>query len=221
MDLRGSRATLAAADDPGYTRRMRLLGTLTSPYVRRVRVIGLELGVPLEFVDTTTPEGRATLTRLSPLQKVPVLEVGGVGVMDSHAIIDLLLAQHGHGALRPPHAASQICEGNMHHAADGALDAGVRLFYCKRDGVDIESLPFMRSERDRIDRALAWLDQQVRGPWCTPDEGFGLPELALVTTLEWMRFRSIADLAPHANLLAFLAAHAERPSLLATRAPGA
>jgi len=200
---------------------MRLLGTLTSPYVRRIRAIGLELELALEFVDTTTPDGRAALTRLSPLQKVPVLEVGDVGVLDSHAITDLLLSQHGHGALRPPHAATQISEGNTIHAADGALDAGIRLFYCTRDGVDIEALPFMRNERDRIGRTLAWLDQHVRGPWCTPDDGFGLAELALVTTLEWMRFRNIASLEPHHNLLAFLAAHAERPALLATRAPGA
>lgn len=199
---------------------MRLFGTLTSPYVRRVRVIGHELGLTLEFVDTTTPEGKATLTRLSPLQKIPVLEVGGVGVLDSHAITDLLLSQHGHGPLRAPHAATQISEGNMSHAADGALDSGIRLFYCKRDGVDIEALPFMRAERDRVGRTLAWLDQQVRGPWCTPHDGFGLAELALVTTLEWMRFRNIASLEPHPNLLAFLAAHAERPALLATRAPG-
>lgn len=200
---------------------MRLLGTLTSPYVRRIRAIGLELELALEFVDTTTPDGRAALTRLSPLQKVPVLEVGDVGVFDSHAITDLLLSQHGHGALRPPHAATQISEGNAIHAADGALDAGIRLFYCARDGVDIEALPFMRNERDRIGRTLAWLDQHVRGPWCTPDDGFGLAELALVTTLEWMRFRNMASLEPHPNLLAFLAAHAERPSLRATRAPGA
>lgn len=218
---RGPRAGLAGAPEPGYTRRMRLLGTLTSPYVRRIRVLGLELGLPLEFVDTTTPEGRAVLTHLSPLHKVPVLEVGGVGVLDSHAITDLLLSQHGHGALRAPRAATQIAEGNMLHAADGALDAGIRLFYCKRDGVDVDALPFMRTERERIARTLTWLDGQVRGSWCTPDDGFGLAELALVTTLEWMRFRSIASLEPHHNLLAFVAAHAERPALLATRAPGA
>lgn len=200
---------------------MRLLGTLTSPFVRRVRVLGLELGLGLEFVDTTGPEGRAALERLSPLRKVPVLEVGGVGVFDSHAIIDLLLSQHGHGELRAPHAATQIAEGNAMYAADGALDSGIRLFYCKRDGVDPEALPFMRSERERLGRALAWLDQHVRGPWCTPDDGFGLAELALVTTLEWLRFRSIASLEPHAHLLALLAVHAGRPSLLATRPPGA
>lgn len=199
---------------------MRLHGTVTSPFVRRVRVVGLELGRTLEFVDTTTPAGRSSLERLSPLAKIPVLEVGGVGVLDSHAIVDLLLAQHGHGGLRPPRPATQICEGNMVVAVDGALESAIRLFYFRRDGVDVDAIPYMRTERDRVGRTLAWLDQQVRGPWCTPEAGFGLAELALVTCLEWMQFRAAAPLEPYPALLAFLAAHTERPSLVATRPTG-
>lgn len=198
---------------------MRLHGTLTSPYVRRVRVVGLELGLALELVDITTPDGRASLERLTPLRKYPVLEVGGVGVLDSHAITDLLISQHGRGGLRPLRPAAQVVEGNMIHAIDGALDSAIRMFYFRRDGVDFEPIPHMRSERDRVGRTLAWLDAQVRGPWCTADDGFGLAEVALVTTLEWFRLRAIVPLEPYPNLLALMAAHAERPSLVATRAP--
>lgn len=200
---------------------MRLHGTLTSPYVRRVRVVGHELGLALELVDTTTPDGRSSLERLSPLRKVPVLEVGGVGVLDSHAIIDLLLAQHGHGGLRRLRPAAQVVEGNMIYAIDGALDSAIRMFYFRRDGVDFEPIPHMRNEHDRVGRTLAWLDAQVRGPWCTADDGFGVAELALVTTLEWFRLRAIVPLEPYPKLLALMAAHAERPSLVATRPPGA
>ena len=138
---------------------MRLHGTVTSPFVRRVRVLGIELGLRLEWVDTTTPEGQASLQRLSPLRKVPVLEVGGVGVLDSHAICDLLLAQAGKQAeFRRPRAVTQIAEGNTIHAIDGALEAAIRLFYLRRDGVDSEAIPYMRIERERVGRALAWLD---------------------------------------------------------------
>ncbi len=206
-------------EPPRYTGGMRLYGTRTSPFVRRVRVLALELGVNLELVDTTTPEGQAGLARLTPLLKVPVLEVGGVGVLDSHAISELLLAQHGHGALRPPRPTNQIHEGNIIHAVDGALESAIRLFYFRRDGVDAEPIPYMRSERERVGRTLAWLDGQVRGPWCTHEDGFGLAELAVITTLEWLQFRAAAPLDPYKNLLALAAAHAERPALVATRPP--
>jgi glutathione S-transferase len=198
---------------------MRLLGTLTSPFVRRVRAIALELGRELEFVDTTTPAGQAALQRLSPLQKVPVLEVGGVGVLDSHAISALLLAQFGPGPLRPPRPTNEIAEGNVMHAIDGALEAAIRLFYFRRDDIDATVIPYMVKERERVDRTLTWLDGQVRGPWCTHEDGFGLAELAVVTALEWMQFRAAASLDAHHNLLALAAAHAERPSLAATRPP--
>lgn len=197
---------------------MRLHGTFTSPFVRRVRVVGRELGHALEWVDTSTPEGQASLQRLSPLRKVPVLEVGGVGVLDSHAICDLLLAQAGGcGELRRPRAATQIAEGNVINAIDGALESAIRGFYFRRDGVDSEAIPYMRGERERVVRTLAWLDGQVRGAWCTADDGFGLAELAMVTTLEWMQFRAVARLEGYANLLALMAAHAQRPSLVETR----
>ncbi len=201
---------------------MRLHGTVTSPFVRRVRVVAQELGLSLEWVDTTTPEGQASLQRLSPLRKVPVLEVDGVGVLDSHAICDLLLAREAGeaGDFRRPRAATQIAEGNVIHAIDGAAEAAIRLFYFRRDGVDSEVIPYMRLERERVERALAWLDERVRGPWCTEVDGFGLAELAVVTAVEWMQFRAVAAMEPYPRLLALVAAHAERPSLRGTRPPG-
>ena len=199
---------------------MRLYGTLTSPFVRRVRVVARELGIELEFVDTTTPEGQAGLARLTPLRKIPVLEVDGEGVLDSHTISALLLERHGPGDLRLPRASTRWAEDSLIHAIDGALESAIRLFYfIKRDKVDIEPIPYMRTERERVDRTLAWLEGQVRGPWCTAVDGFGLAEIALVTTLEWVQFRAMADLTAYPKLIAFVAHHTGRPSLLSTRPP--
>ncbi len=198
---------------------MRLYGTLTSPFVRRVAVVARELGLDLEFVATTTPDAQAALARLTPLHKVPVLERDGAVVFDSHAISELLLSEHGPGELRPARASTQIAEGNTIHAIDGALESAIRLFYFRRDQVDIEAIPYMKTERERVVRTLAWLEGQVRGPWCTAEDGFGLAELALVTTLEWMQFRAIAPLDAYPRLLALAAHHAQRPSLVSTRPP--
>ncbi len=198
---------------------MRLHGTLTSPFVRRVRVVATELGQTLTLIDTSTAAGQASLAACSPLAKVPVLEIGGVPVLDSHAIIDLLLNQHGHGGLRPRRPHTLIQDSNMIHIVDGALEAAIRVFYCQRDGVDFATVPYLQRERDRVTRSLAWLDAHVRGAFCTREDGFGIAELAVVTTFEWMQFRQAADLSPYANLQALVAAHTDRPSLVATRPP--
>lgn len=200
---------------------MRLIGTYTSPFVRRVRVVALELGLELEMIDAKTPEGEAAWHRATPLRKVPVLERFDEVVLDSHAIVDLLLAEHGPGPLRPWRPSNRVVEGNMVHVVDGALEAAIRGFYVRRDGGDPAQIPYMRVEAVRVERTLTWLDGQVHGHWCTPEPGFGLAELALVTALEWMQVRGGVELAAYRNLVAFAAAHAGRPSLASTRPPPA
>ena len=198
---------------------MRLIGTYTSPFVRRVRVVALELGLDLEMIDAKTPEGEAAWHRATPLRKVPVLERFDEVVLDSHAIVDLLLAEHGPGPLRPWRPSNRVVEGNMVHAVDGALEAAIRLFYVRRDGDEPAQIRYMRVEAERVERTLTWLDGQVRGSWCTPEPGFGLAELALTTALEWMQVRGGVELAAYANLVALATAHAGRPSLASTRPP--
>ena len=88
--LRGPRAGLAGAHDPGYTRHMRLLGTLTSPYVRRVRIIGQELGLHLEYVDITTPDGRAALAQ----QIAGITSAGSTNMEEGLAVGFQLASSH-------------------------------------------------------------------------------------------------------------------------------
>ena len=117
---------------------MKLYGTNTSPYVRRVRVLALELGVDTEMVDTFSEAGQATLRAVSPIFKVPTAEIGGRVVWDSAAITAQLLETHGHGDVRP--AKDAVRESNIRNAIDGALDAAINVFYLERDGVDVKSV---------------------------------------------------------------------------------
>ncbi len=74
---------------------MKIYGTTTSPFVRRVRVVAQELGEPIERVDTATEAGMAELRGVSPIRKVPVAIVDGAPVFDSRAITRALVARHG------------------------------------------------------------------------------------------------------------------------------
>ena len=78
---------------------IQLLGSRTSPFVRRVRVVAHELGVAIEFLDSTTEAGQALVRDWSPIRKIPVARFGDEVVLDSHTIISRLLAEHG-GPLR-------------------------------------------------------------------------------------------------------------------------
>ena len=80
---------------------VKLFGTLTSPYVRRVRIVAQELGLEVERIDTVSDEGQAALREVTPIWKVPTAVVGDQPLFDSAVITQHLLRHHGPGPLRP------------------------------------------------------------------------------------------------------------------------
>src|SRR5689334_20579236 len=126
---------------------MKVYGTPTSPYVRRVRVVALELAVPLDLVDTRGPEGQAALRKVSPTWKVPVLvRDGREPLYDSHVIARALVRDHGPGALRVP--ADPDAEANLVTVAESALDALTNAYQLELGG-DVSALPYVAKQKDR------------------------------------------------------------------------
>src|SRR5690606_5704652 len=83
--------TSTAPSVPCTLARMKLYGTTTSPFVRRVRVVAAEVGEPVERIDTAPEAGQAALREVSPIRKVPVAVIDGRTLFDSHTIIDWLV----------------------------------------------------------------------------------------------------------------------------------
>lgn len=195
---------------------MKLFGTVTSPFVRRVRIVAHELAMQVELIDTSTPDGQAELRRVTPIWKVPAALISDRVVFDSRAIIDLLLDERGVHPLRRTTEATRITELNMHNAIDGGLESAIRVFYVRRDGHDIAPIPYLAKERDRVRSTMSWIESQLRGSYCTEEAGFGLSEIALVTAIGWMRFRQAYPVDDHPQLAAFYDAWASRPSVQET-----
>lgn len=194
---------------------MILFGSPTSPFVRRVRVYCLELGVPFEPINVLEDAGQARLRQTTPLWKVPtVVYDGGEIQWDSSSILETLVARHGLGPFRP--TTDAVRESNLHHAVTGALESAINVFYLKRDGIDTSSIPYMVKQDQRVDAALAWVAEELHGESLSPKGGFGLLELTLYATLDWMDFRKVRPVRDNAAFDRFLDAHAERPSLVAT-----
>ena len=69
---------------------MKLIGSLTSPYVRKVRVVMAEKKLDYQF-ELEDVWGRDNILAANPLGKVPVLVLeGGEAVFDSRVIVDYL-----------------------------------------------------------------------------------------------------------------------------------
>jgi glutathione S-transferase len=196
---------------------MQLYGTVTSPYVRRVRIVAALLGVDVTRVDTAGAEGLAALAAVSPIGKVPTAVIDGQVVFDSRVIIAALLTRHGPGPLRVTSTERRIEGENLVNAIDEALGAGIRCFYMQRDGIATDGIPYMKKERARIDTILAWLEARLVDGGLGLGDGLGLEEIALVSALGWMSFRGVVDLAPYPGLRAFHACWDAHPVVAATR----
>lgn len=194
---------------------MKLYGTTTSPFVRRVRVVAAEVGVPVELVDTATPEGQARLRELTPIWKVPIAVVDGMQLFDSRVIIDWLVTTRGYGTLTPPR--DRWREHNLVNAIDAGLDSIIQLFYLRRDGVAIDGTPYAKRNLERMDAIVDWLTAELAAPGDTYIGEFGLAELSTICALDWMDFRQTYPTERAAGLAALRATWRDRPSLVATR----
>jgi glutathione S-transferase len=136
-------------------------------------------------------------------------------VLDSRVIIERLLAAHGPTVLRAP--VDALAEDNLITVVDAALEAAINARYLVADGADPARVAYLEKQRARVASAMAWLEPRVDGPWLSAVPAMGRAELALFTALDWMVFRDAYPVAAHPRLAGFRAAHAERPSMVATR----
>lgn len=199
-----------------------LYGSNTSPFVRRVRVVALELGFRISLVDTAQADGQNQLRALTPIWKVPTAKIDtGSGprlVFDSGAISSYLMAVAGPGALAlwDP---NDVAQRNRMSVVDGALESLVQVFYLKRERLGDDSTPFVKKQLERTASACRWLESQVQAGSLSGCDRPHLVDIALATTVEWMSFRDVYPIEQHPALVACHQALAKRPSFEQTR-PG-
>ena len=181
---------------------MKLLGTTTSPYTRKARIVLLASGLPHELLDTRTDAGSAALTQSAPLGKVPVLvgagERGELVLPDSSLIVSWLW-----GVAAPALEAAgwnldprNVADRALQVVAEGALDAAINHRYLRLDGFD--DTGYIAKQRHRVERVLTWLDGRI--PFQRP---LGGAALSLGCALDWIVFRSVIDLGRWRGLTAF------------------
>ena len=130
---------------------MKLIGSLASPYVRKVRVVMSEKKLDYEFVLEDVWSADTTIFQSNPLGKVPCLVMeGGEAVFDSRVIVEYLDALSPVGKLIPPSGRERAEVKTWEALADGALDACV-----------LARLEATWSGRKEGERSQAWIDRQM------------------------------------------------------------
>jgi glutathione S-transferase len=129
---------------------MKLIGSLTSPYVRKVRVVMAEKKLDFELVLEDVWDSDAIL-KSNPLGKVPCLVMeGGEAVFDSRVIVEYLDTLSPVGKLIPPSGRERVEVRTWEALADGLLDASI-----------LARLEATWTGRGKGERSQAWIDRQM------------------------------------------------------------
>lgn len=202
---------------------MKLIGSTTSPYVRKVRVVLAEKKLEYTFEPENPWAPQPELLKHNPLGKVPCLLLSkpNMALYDSRVIVEYLDTLSPVCRLIPANGRDRLEVKIWEALADGVLEAGV-----------LARLEQTWDGREPQQRSQAWVDRQlgkVRAgltemscmladkPFCTGIQ-FSLADVAVGCTLGWLayRFPEIAWSQQYPNLAELHDKLLQRPSFAET-----
>jgi glutathione S-transferase len=204
---------------------MKLIGSLTSPYVRKVRIVMAEkkLDYRLELEDVWSADTR--IAAANPLGKVPCLVMeGGEAVFDSRVIVEYVDTLSPVSRLIPASGRERAEVRTWEALADGLLDAAIaaRLEQTWPGRTDAQRSPAW------IDRHLAKIHAALKAmslglgdkAWCAGIH-FSLADIAVGVALGYLDFRfpQIDWREPYPNLARLYEKLAQRQSFIDTAPP--
>lgn len=202
---------------------MKLYGSLTSPFVRAVRIAAIELGIEKEVefapvVVRPTEPNRDFGASINPLRRIPALETDdGQIFIDSRVIVEFL-NKAAKGSIVPKGAPARIACFNLHAVFAGATEALVAAMY--ENAVRPEKLRWPDWRADQIDKAKAAFDW-AEANFDDMPEDFDLAAIALACLIGYafFRFPDIDWLANRPNIADFWANAQKRESVRRTAPP--
>lgn len=130
---------------------MKLIGSTSSPYVRKVRVVLAEKKLDCGFVTADVWAAQTTITESNPLGKVPCLIMeGSEAIYDSRVIVEYLDTLSPVGKLIPAVGRERAEVKTWEALADGVLDAAI-----------LARLEATWAGRTNAQRSPAWIERQL------------------------------------------------------------
>ena len=201
---------------------MKLLGTNTSPYVRKARLVLLEKDIPHTWLIDPPSEPGSQVARVNPLGRIPALILDNeTCVFDSPVIAEYADTLNDNPILIPRHdALARMRVKRWEALADGIMDSAIvvrneRVRPSKKQEpgvIDMHNLA--------VTRALAHAAEQLgQSEWCEGGS-ITLADLALVSALIYLDLRQPERdwRGAHPNLAAWFDRLSARPSVRTTLA---
>ena len=202
---------------------MKLIGSPTSPYVRKVRIVMAEKKLDYQMVLEDVWATNTTIHSFNPLGKVPCLVMeGGEAVFDSRVIVEYLDTLSPVGKLIPTQGRERAEVKTWEALADGLVDASIlaRLEASWAGRSDGErSQAWIGRQMSKIDVALKAMSTGLADkPFCSGIH-FSLSDVAVGCALAYLdlRFAQIDWRGAHPNLAKLQERLTQRSSFIDTQ----
>lgn len=199
-----------------------LIGSFTSPYVRKIRLLLFSLGTyKFESINYLEQKDGEYLKSINPINQIPILLDGETKIFDSRVIYNYLSKKHH---LKP----LTIEEENILSAIDAAMDTSINLFSLRRGGLDLNGADgnpnksqnaYIERQKERVPLILNWLTPWVKTLDPKNAAHWNFLTMSLYSYLYWGEFRNIVDLSTFPEYKHFLETFKNAPGVHETTPP--
>ena len=200
---------------------MKLVGSRTSPFVRKIRVLLAEKQIACDFVEENPWSPDSGVAKFNPLNKVPALVMDeGECLYDSPVIAEYLDSLPGVTFI--PAALNERVRVRRDEAlGDGIADAGIAIFLERKREAARQDPAWIARQGDKVSAGIAALAKSVAARPATGARRMTLGDIACGCALFWLEFR-LPEFRwrDDAALRAWAENLESRASFAATRPPG-
>ena len=204
---------------------MKLVGSHTSPYVRKVRVVMAEKKLDYEFVLENVWAEDSQIQKHNPLGKVPCLIMDDNGsLFDSRVIVEYLDTLSPVGRLIPQSGRDRAATKCWEAVADGLLDAAVAIVIeTVRRPEELRSQAWIERQYGKMHAALEHMNKSLGDQSFCMGINISLADIAVGCSLGYLDFRfpEFAWREQHPNLTRLYDKLMARPSFSTTLPPAA
>lgn len=189
---------------------MKLYGSVTSPYVRRLRILLANQDYQFEPVNIFG-EDRQELVNINPTLKIPMFEDlddrSVPTLLDSNIIYEYISEKLGMAEL-------SWAQKNDLALINSCNDCLVNMMILTRSKVDVsEDKLYFNIQRERCVNTFDYFEAKLK------DSSFdwNYVAISLIVLIEWAQFRNLFDFSGYPNLLNFVAESQSRAGVKQTK----
>ena len=171
---------------------MKLVGSYTSPFVRKLSILLLEKGITFEFINELPYNADNGVAQFNPLGKVPVrVTEEGECWFDSPIIAEYIELMNVAPAMLPRDPLESLRVRKIEALADGIMDAGLVSVREQARPAAQQSEDELLRQREKINRSLDVLEGYLVDGTLKTDT-VNLATIAIACAVGYLNFRRVA-----------------------------